>query len=333
LPSLPTEGRHVTVLLEEAVAALKLRDGGTYVDGTFGGGGHSRTILGGRPPIGQLIAFDADEAAFERSEALRKEVERPERLTFVHANFNIMRSALDELGISVVDGLLLDLGLSSFQLDQAERGFAFRFDDAPLDMRFDQSTGETAADLIATRSVEELTQLLRNFGEEPQARRIALAIERERATTVIDTASHLVKVVTSVTGPPRRTGIHPATRTFQALRIAVNREMESLAAILADSSEILAPGGRLVVLSFHSLEDRQVKRFLELASSSCVCPPELPVCICDHYATFRRIGKPIRASEAEQSRNPRSRSVIMRVGERLSLDESVALKRTLRTRD
>jgi 16S rRNA (cytosine1402-N4)-methyltransferase len=321
------------VLLEEAVAALKLRDGGAYVDGTFGGGGHSRTILGARPPIGQLIAFDADEAAFERSEALRKEVERPERLTFVHANFNIMRSALDELGISVVDGLLLDLGLSSFQLDQAERGFAFRFDDAPLDMRFDQSTGETAANLIATRSVEELTQLLRNFGEEPQARRIALAIERERATTVIDTASHLVKVVTSVTGSPRRTGIHPATRTFQALRIAVNREMESLAAILADSSEILAPGGRLVVLSFHSLEDRQVKRFLELASSSCVCPPELPLCICDHYATFRRIGKPIRASEAEQSRNPRSRSVIMRVGERLSLDESVALKRTLRTRD
>lgn len=333
MPSLLTEGRHVTVLLEEAVAALKLRAGGTYVDGTFGGGGHSRVILGASPPIGQLIAFDADEAAFERSEALRQEVERPERLTFVHANFNIMRSALDELGIQSVDGLLLDLGLSSFQLDQAERGFAFRFDDAPLDMRFDQSTGETAADLIATRSVEELMKLLRNFGEEPQARRIALAIERERAITAIDTASHLVKVVTSVTGPPRRTGIHPATRTFQALRIAVNREMESLAAILADSSEILAPAGRLVVLSFHSLEDRQVKRFLELASSSCICPPELPVCICDHHATFRRIGKPIRASDAEQSRNPRSRSVIMRVGERLSLDESVALKRTLRTRD
>ena len=333
MPLSPTEGRHVTVLLEEAVAALNLRDGGMYVDGTFGGGGHARAILEARPPVYQLIAFDADEAAFERAETLRQEVDHPERLTFVHANFNIMRSALDELGIPAVNGLLLDLGLSSFQLDQAERGFAFRFDDAPLDMRFDQSTGETAADLLATGSVEVLTRLLRNFGEEPQARRIALAIDRERSIAAIESAQNLVRIVTSVTGPPRRTGIHPATRTFQALRIAVNREMESLAAILADSSEILAPGSRLVVLSFHSLEDRQVKRFLELASSSCVCPPELPICVCDHLATFKRIGKPIRASEAEQSRNPRSRSVIMRVGERLSLDESVALKRTLRTRD
>lgn len=333
MPSFPTSGSHVTVLLKEAVEALRLRAGGLYVDGTFGGGGHSREILASEPAVEQVIGFDADEAARGRAESIRADLDDPGRLQLIHANFADIRSGLDAVGIDRVDGLLLDLGLSSFQLDEAARGFAFRFEDAPLDMRFDQSHGSTAANLLATSSVDELIRILRTYGEEPQARRIAFAIVHRRELAPIETARDLVEVITSVTGPPRRTGIHPATRSFQALRIAVNQEMEQLAAVLSASRDILAPGGRLVVLSFHSLEDRQVKRFLETASSSCICPPELPVCTCDHVATFRRIGKPVRASEAEQARNPRSRSVIMRTGERLSPDESLALKRTLRTRD
>jgi 16S rRNA (cytosine1402-N4)-methyltransferase len=333
LPSSPAESGHTTVLLDEAITALALREGGRYVDGTFGGGGHSRAILNAEPPVGMLVAFDADAAAIDRANRLRDEIPDPDRLRFVHANFTEMRDRLTALGIDRVEGLLLDLGLSSFQLDQPERGFAFRFDDAPLDMRFDRSRGITAADIVASLPADELAVLLRRYGEEPQAKRIAQAIVRDRAKQPVATAQDLVRIVTSVTGPPRRTGIHPATRTFQALRIAVNQELESLSTMLGMSGDILAPGGRLVVLSFHSLEDRLVKRFLETASSYCICPPEQPICTCDHLATFRRVGKPVRASDQEQARNPRSRSVIMRTGERISLDESLALKRTLRTRD
>lgn len=333
MPLSATEGQHISVLLDEAIDALNLRTGGTIVDGTFGGGGHTSAILASPAGIRRVIGFDADVAAKERADSLKSQLDDSERLTLILANFADIQQELSAVGIDAVDGLLLDLGLSSFQLDQADRGFAFRFDDAPLDMRFDQTFGPTAAEVIATSSTDQLIKILRDFGEEPRARRIALAIGLRRDESPITTARELLDTIVSVTGPPRRTGIHPATRSFQALRIAVNREMESLAAILATSADVLAPAGRLVVLSFHSLEDRQVKRFLEKAASSCICPPELPVCMCDHLATFRKIGKPIRASEAEQHRNPRSRSVIMRVGERLSRDESLALKRTLRTRD
>lgn len=333
MPSSATEGQHISVLLQEAIDALRLRSGGTVVDGTFGGGGHTSAMLASPTGIKRVIGFDADVATADRAEHLKAQLDDPERLTLVHANFADISQELTSLDIEAVDGLLLDLGLSSFQLDQAARGFAFRFDDAPLDMRFDQTSGTTAAELIAMSSIDQLIRILRDYGEEPQARRIALAIGRRRDQAPIETARDLLDTIVSVTGPPRRTGIHPATRSFQALRIAVNREMESLAVVLSSSADILAPAGRLVVLSFHSLEDRQVKRFLEKASSSCICPPELPICMCDHLATFRKVGKPVRASDAEQSRNPRSRSVIMRVGERLSRDESLALKRTLRTRD
>lgn len=333
MPSSPTEGTHVTVLLREAVEALNLRAGGIIVDGTFGGGGHSARILAHEPPVARLIAFDADLAARERASVLAALLDDPARFVFVHDRFANMRQALAGLGIEQVHGILLDLGVSSYQLDQAERGFAFRFEDAPLDMRFDQASGETAADLLVTRDADDLTAIFSEYGEEPQARSIARAIVRQRAVAPLRTAADLVRVVTSVTGPARRRGIHPATRVFQALRIAVNREIEQLETLLADAGDLLAPGGRLVVLSFHSLEDRPVKRFIERASASCICPPEQPICICDHLATFRRIGKPVRASAGEIERNPRARSVVMRVAERLSLDESLAMKRTLRTRD
>jgi 16S rRNA (cytosine1402-N4)-methyltransferase len=334
LPFSQSDSGHTTVLLEEAVAALTLRPGGTYVDGTFGGGGHSRRILDDPAGIGHLVVFDADPAAIERAGNLRATLENPARLAIVHAPFETMAVALAAQGIATVDGVLLDLGVSSFQLDEADRGFAFRFQDAPLDMRFDPGSGESARELLERIDVDDLTRIVRTYGEEPRARQIAQAIVRHREQSPITSAEDLVRIVTGVLGAPRKRGIHPATRTFQALRIAVNREIDQLESVLEQSVQVIRPGGRLVVLSFHSLEDRPVKRFIERASASCICPPEQPICTCDHLATFRRIGKPVRASEAEIARNPRSRSVTMRIAERIPVDEAIQTKRTLvRTRD
>lgn len=333
MPPLPVDKSHVTVLLQEAIDALNLHEDGVYVDCTFGGGGHSRAILEHQPPVGCLLAIDADTEAEVRAHEFASTLDDLARFRFSRGNFEFLGDIISTAGVDAADGLLFDLGLSSFQLDSPERGFAFRFD-GPLDMRFDQDESvHTVAELIAELSVDDLAVILRKFGEEPQARRIAKAIDSVRKIGSITTTTQLADIVVSVTGPQRGRPTHPATKTFQALRIAANRELTALIDALEQSSHMLKPGGRLVVLSFHSLEDRIVKRFIRLESATCVCPPEQPICTCDHMPTLRRIGKPIRASEAERQRNPRSRSVIMRVAERLSLDEARARKRTLRTRD
>ncbi|HEU0164246.1 MAG TPA: 16S rRNA (cytosine(1402)-N(4))-methyltransferase RsmH, partial [Thermomicrobiales bacterium] len=246
-----------------------------------------------------------------------------DRLIPVHGNFGELGELAAERGITDLDGILLDLGVSSFQLDQAERGFSFRFD-APLDMRFDPTQGESAADLVNRMDAEELATLLWRYGEERQSRRIAAAIVDARSGSAIATTSQLAEIISDAVGGRRGRGIHPATRSFQALRIAVNRELEMLDRVLDASLSLLAPGGRLVVIAFHSLEDRIVKRFVEREVATCTCPPDQPVCTCDQVPRLKRIGKPFKPSERELDENARSRSAIMRVAERLGEDEARA---------
>lgn len=312
----PKSPSHTTVLLEEAVDSLRLRPGGMYVDGTFGGGGHSLRILNDPIDVAGVIAIDADGAARLRAEALHQQLRIGNRLRFVHANFRDLAQVVSDLDIGHVDGILLDLGLSSFQLDEGDRGFSFRHD-APLDMRFDQSTGQSAMELVNTASMEDLTRIIREYGEDQQARRIAAGLVRELSSAPLTTTGQVAGIIESILGGRRGRTIHPATRTFQALRIAVNDELQALREVLAAAIDILAPGGRLVVIAFHSLEDRIVKRSIEAESTRCVCPPEQPICTCDHIPRLRRVGKPIRPSAAEVAANPRSRSAIMRVAERL----------------
>jgi 16S rRNA (cytosine1402-N4)-methyltransferase len=306
------EPTHKPVLLEEAVDHLIWRSGGAYVDGTFGGGGHTRQILS-RDPESRVIAFDLDSSAADRARDLQREV-GTDRLTIVHDSFATMAEHLDGLGIDQVDGVLLDLGMSSYQLDDAERGFAFRFE-GPLDMRFDQSRGQTAAELIVTADEAELADIIWRYGEERRSRQIARAIVAERDRKPIETTSRLAEIVTRVVGRGKG-GTNPATRTFQALRIAVNREFEALEQALAASVDRLAPGGRLVVIAFHSLEDRIVKQFITREAATCICPPGQVICTCDTTPRLRRIGSKQKASTNEQAENPRSRSAIMRVAER-----------------
>ena len=314
---------HVTVLLREAVDALNLRPGGLYVDATFGGGGHARRILEHRPPVGRLIAFDADAAAADRAHRLAQSVEDGDRMCLVHANFRDLGAVLSSLEIERIDGILFDLGVSSYQFDEGERGFSFRFD-APLDMRFNQTGGPTAADIVNSWDQSSLADLIWRYGEDRQSRPIAAAIVRARSIEPISTTGQLAAIIERAVGGRRGNPIHPATRTFQALRIAVNGELDALEAVLAEVPGLLAPGGRLVVIAFHSLEDRIVKRFIEDASRTCVCPPDQPICTCTTIPTLRRIGKPVRPDQAEQEANPRSRSAIMRVAERLDAAGQVA---------
>jgi len=318
-PHRVTDSGHYSVLLQDAVAALAPVEDGIHLDGTFGGGGHSRGLLSVLPPIGRLYALDADPDAFERARELAAEPLGSGRLVPIHGNFGNLTAIGAREGIRDLDGILLDLGVSSFQLDQAERGFSFRFD-APLDMRFDPGQGASARDLVNLLDEEEIASLLWRYGDERQSRRIAGAIARARLDHPIETTAQLSAIVAEVAGGRRGKGIHPATRTFQALRIAVNQELDVLDHVLAASVPLLRPGGRLVVISFHSLEDRAVKRFFERESTTCICPPDQPVCTCDHEPSLRRLGKPVRASEAELETNPRSRSAIMRTAERLPMN-------------
>jgi 16S rRNA (cytosine1402-N4)-methyltransferase len=304
---------HTPVLLEEAIENLVQRPG-IYVDGTFGGGGHARAILD-RDPRNRVIAFDRDLAAIERGRRLQDEV-GSDRLRLIHDNFGALAGHLDALGMGRVDGVLLDLGLSSYQLDDAARGFAFRFE-GPLDMRFDQTQGETAAELIARADESELANLIWRYGDERRSRQIARVIVAERERRPIETTKQLAEIVARVVGRGK-SGTHPATRTFQALRIAVNQELEALAVALSASVDRLAPGGRLVVISFHSLEDRMVKQFIAREAASCICPPEQMVCTCNVTPRLRRCGSSRKPSSEEQARNPRSRSAVMRVAERLA---------------
>lgn len=305
-------GGHVPVLLDEAIAALAIRPGGTWLDGTFGGGGHARRILEASAPDGTLVAVDADVAAIERAQSLQASLDWPGRMRILHTNLRELDAALSGAGVERLDGALLDLGVSSFQLDTPDRGFAFRHD-APLDMRFDQTRGPSAADLLDTLPESEIADLLYRLGEERRSRRIAREIVAARGEPW--TTARLAALVEQAIGR-KPGGHHPATRTFQALRIAVNGELDALVPALDAIVDRLVPGGRLVVIAFHSLEDRIVKQYIVDAARTCICPPEQPVCTCDVTPRLRRVGKPVRPSASETDRNVRSRSSIMRVAER-----------------
>jgi len=303
---------HASVLLTESVAALAIRPPGTYVDATFGRGGHSRAILAALGTAGRLIALDRDPAAIAAGAALADP-----RFSLVHAAFSEFDAVLDRLGVAAVDGVLLDLGVSSPQLDTPERGMSFRFD-APLDMRMDTTQGETVADFLARASQPEIERVIRDYGEERFAHAIAKALVAARREYRVSTTGQLAALVAQAVRT-REPGQHPATRSFQALRIHVNRELEELSLVLPCAVKRLAPGGRLAVISFHSLEDRIVKRFLRDAAH----PPQplrkLPVRAADlPQAELRLVGKPVFPSDAETAANPRSRSAVLRVAEKLA---------------
>lgn len=302
---------HLPVLLAEALDALAIKPDGTYVDGTFGRGGHSRAILARLGPAGRLIALDRDPAAI----AAGREI-ADARFTLVHAAFSRMAAVLDELGVAQVNGVLLDVGVSSPQLDDAARGMSFRFD-APLDMRMDTTQGETAADFLARADQSEIEEVIRDYGEERFAHALAKALVIARQQQRISSTGQLAALVAAVVRT-REPGQHPATRTFQALRIHVNRELEELSLTLPQALGRLAPGGRLAVISFHSLEDRIVKRFLRDAANPPQPPKGVPVRAADlPPPAVRLVGKALRAGRAEVEANPRARSAVLRVAEKL----------------
>jgi len=303
--------QHASVLLEEAIDALNIRPEGLYVDTTFGRGGHSRAILQRLGKNGRLIALDRDLAAVRAGE----EIVAP-NFTIVHGGFAGLTAVLDRLGVKKVQGVLFDLGVSSPQIDEAERGFSFRMD-GPLDMRMDQSRGQTAAEYLATVSEQQLREVIKDYGEERFAKQVARAVVAVRAGgQPISTTLQLAQIVAKAI-PKAEPGQNPATRTFQALRIFLNRELEELSLALPQCVEVLAPGGRLAVISFHSLEDRIVKRFIRAQQDRDVLPEKFPVRAADlPPPRLLAIGKPIRASAAEVKANPRSRSAVLRVAER-----------------
>ncbi|OIR11795.1 ribosomal RNA small subunit methyltransferase H [mine drainage metagenome] len=302
---------HATVLLNEAVEALQVKADGIYVDGTFGRGGHSRLILEKLGARGRLIALDKDPAAVAAGRAISDE-----RFRLEHSGFEHMGAALGRLGIDRVDGVLLDLGVSSPQLDDEQRGFSFRFD-APLDMRMDTSRGETAAEWLAAAEEGELAEVIRDYGEERFARQIARAIVAARQEREILTTKQLSDIVAQCVHT-REPGKNPATRTFQAVRIYINRELEELESVLPQCVDHLKAGGRMAVISFHSLEDRMVKRFMREMAEGDKLPKGVPIRAAEvPQGKVRVVGKPIRASEAEVAANPRARSAVLRIAERL----------------
>jgi 16S rRNA (cytosine1402-N4)-methyltransferase len=310
---------HLPVLVEEVMSMLAPAPGSLQIDATLGGGGHTVGVLEAPDPDGRLLGIDAEGAAIARVDG-RLRPRFGDRLVLRQANFRELADVAPAAGFDAVDGALFDLGLSSYQLADAERGFGFRTG-GPLDMRFDTSRGVPAAELLATLDLPELTALFRRYGEEPQASRIARAIVAARATAPVTTAEDLAALVERVApGNPRvRRRIHPATRVFQALRIAVNEELDALQDGLAAAVDLLRPGGRLVVLSYHSLEDRIVKRFIAAERRGCTCPPELPVCVCGRNPRLRLLTKPsLTPTAAEIEANPRARSARLRAAERLA---------------
>jgi 16S rRNA (cytosine1402-N4)-methyltransferase len=312
-PTTVPDFQHRTVLLDEAVDGLALegaRAAGIYIDGTFGRGGHSRLILSRLNDSGRLIAFDKDPQAIATAE----QVTDP-RFAIVHDSFATMRSALAERGVSQVDGILLDLGISSPQVDDATRGFSFR-NDGPLDMRMDTTRGMSAAEWLATVPEQQLEKVIRDYGEERFAFQIAKAIAARRAIEPISGTRQLAAIVAGAV-KTREKGKDPATRTFQAIRIFVNKELEDLEAGLSAAYDMLAPGARLAVISFHSLEDRMVKQFL--ASKAKVAQPDrrLPIRAVDLPQPLMKLVAKIKPSDAEVDANPRARSAVLRVAERL----------------
>jgi 16S rRNA (cytosine1402-N4)-methyltransferase len=302
--------QHVPVLYQEVLEVLNPVPGGLYVDGTIGAGGHSRGILERSAPDGMLIGFDLDPAALTLAESNLAEFS--DRVTLIHSSYQELVSHLNNRNWHTVDGILIDLGLSSMQLNTPERGFSFRYD-APLDMRFDPTQSFSASDLVNEYTREELAEIIFTYGEEKFSRRIANAIIANRPLATTKELAELIKGVV----PYSRSKIHPATRTFQALRIAVNNELDALEAFLPAALEVLKPGGRLAVIAFHSLEDRIVKRYFRQESRDCICPPEIPICVCENKARIKEITRrPIRPEDHEIHENPRARSAKLRAAEK-----------------
>ena len=308
------EFKHVSVMPEETMEGLKIRPDGIYVDGTLGGGGHAALICARLSAKGRLIGIDQDQdaiiAASERLAAYPQ-------ASIIRSNYCHMADRLKELDIREVDGILLDLGVSSYQLDNAQRGFSYR-EDAPLDMRMDQSRTQTARDIVNRYSKEELTRILREYGEERCAARIAAGIVKSRETAPIETTGALVDIIReAVPLKMQAVGGHPAKRTFQAIRIELNGELEVLSRSLDEMIDLLAPGGRLCIITFHSLEDRIVKNAFRRNEAPCICPPDFPVCTCGRVSKGRVVTrKPVLPSVKETEENPRSKSAKLRVFEK-----------------
>jgi len=306
---------HTPVLLKEVISFLDPRPGGTYVDATVGGGGHAEAVLERSRPTGRIIGFDRDGDAIEAAD---KRLEKyGGRVALIRANFSEMGTALKET--EGVDGILFDLGISSHQIDSAGRGFSLKRD-GPLDMRMDRSSGRAASDVINSFSAEELKNIIRKYGEEKSASRIAGAIVKARQAGSIESTLQLKKAIEKGLGRMNpKTVLNSVTRAFQALRIEVNGELDSLKAGLVSSIEALKPGGKLIVISYHSLEDRIVKEFFRRESAKCLCPREAPVCVCGHKRTLKLLTrKPVIPGEEEISINPRARSAKLRAAERVS---------------
>jgi 16S rRNA (cytosine1402-N4)-methyltransferase len=302
---------HTPVLYQEVIEYLKPESGSQYIDATVGAGGHTAGLLKASSPDGRVLALDRDPAAISYARERLKDFGN--RVILVNSSYDQMANVAAEQSISSVAGVLMDLGLSSRQLDDSRRGFSFR-EDGPLDMRYDSRSGDTAADLINNLEEEEIAEIIWRYGEVRQSRKYARAIVKQRP---FDSTRQLADVIMAETA--RRRKIHPATRVFQAIRIAVNDELRFLAIGLSAAIDLLKTGGRLVVISFHSLEDRIVKQFIRDQSRNCSCPTEYPVCVCEAEPILRKVNKKvIRPTEAEVQRNPRSRSARMRVAVKVS---------------
>lgn len=306
---------HIPVLLNECIDALRISPSGVYVDGTLGRAGHSAEIAK-RLDTGRLIAVDRDMTAIE--EARVKLEAYSDKVTFVHSNFSRIGEILDELGIDKVDGMLFDLGVSSPQLDDGSRGFSY-MEDGPLDMRMDKSSYLTARDIVNIWSEEEIKKILFTYGEERYAPRIARAIVKKRELSPIETTLELAEVIKSaMPGSALHEKQHPAKRSFQAIRIAVNDELKSISDMLGTAMDRLNKGGRIAVISFHSLEDRIVKTAIASKEKGCTCPPEFPICTCGFVKTMRSVTrKPVVPTKEELDRNPRARSAKLRVAEKI----------------
>lgn len=311
--SMTTDFEHQAVLLDEAIQGLNIKADGIYVDGTFGRGGHSRAILQKLSAKGHLLALDKDPEAIR---AAQKILENDTRFNIVACSFAEIKKAIESCGwTGKVDGILLDLGVSSPQLDDASRGFSFQ-KDGPLDMRMDPDQGQSAAQWLKHADAKDITHILKVYGEERFAKRIATAIVEQRTEHPIETTRQLAELIAAAV-PIREKGKDPATRSFQAIRIFINRELEDLDLFLQQVIEVLKPGGRLVIISFHSLEDRRIKRFMRKMSKGDEFPPGLPVTQAQLNPSLKIIGKAIKAGEDEVSRNVRARSAVMRVAERI----------------
>ena len=311
------EFAHKSVLLDETIEGLNIREGKIYLDGTLGGAGHSREILKKLKGTGLLIGIDQD---IEALEVAKERLSDYKNVEFFNLNYINFEKALDELGIDKIDGVLLDIGVSSYQFDNPERGFSYRFD-APLDMRMDQELEISARDIVNTYSESEITRIIKEYGEEKWAARIAKFIVDERKTKSIETTFELVEIIkNAIPASARRNGPHPAKRTFQALRIEVNRELDVLEDSIERFVHRLNPGGRIAIITFHSLEDRIVKNAFKYLEKDCICPPSSPICTCDKKKGIKILTrKPITASEEELKENKRSHSSKLRIAEKLEV--------------